>query len=149
MLYFAYGSNMDPDQMRDRCPNAEVVGIGFVENYVLRFPRLSLKRDCGVSSIEPLAGHNTWGVVYRLAEDDISRLDASEGYRVGRPAGKNSYNRMTVLVRLDGASTEVQTYIAEPQKDAPPPNVAYLTHIRDGARRHGIPENYLNYLDRL
>ena len=27
MLYFAYGSNLDPEQMQFRCPGAKAVGL--------------------------------------------------------------------------------------------------------------------------
>ena len=32
-LYFAYGSNINLDQMAHRCPNAQVVGPVVLENY--------------------------------------------------------------------------------------------------------------------
>ena len=36
-LYFAYGSNLDLEQMAQRCPDAEIVGPVRLENYELRF----------------------------------------------------------------------------------------------------------------
>ena len=36
-LYFAYGSNLDLEQMAQRCPDAETVGPVRLENYELRF----------------------------------------------------------------------------------------------------------------
>lgn len=119
MLYFGYGSNMDPEQMKIRCPNTEVVGIGFIPGHTLCFPRLSVNRDCGVSSIEPAAGQNAWGVVYRLTTADAANLDKSEGFRADRPQSANSYNRVPVLVTMNGVPTEMQTYIAKPQTDVP------------------------------
>lgn len=41
------------------------------------------------------------------------------------------------------------TYVAVGQ-DAPPlPNAAYIKHIREGARHHGLPAAYLEYLDSI
>ncbi|UVK48958.1 gamma-glutamylcyclotransferase (plasmid) [Mesorhizobium sp. AR07] len=100
MLYFAYGSNMDPEQMRERCPNAEVMGIALLQEHALCFSRLSRNRNCGVSSIERHAGDHTWGVVYRLSSDDIVQLDKSEGFRADRRPDENAYNRMEVIVTL-------------------------------------------------
>ena len=37
LLYFAYGSNMNLDQMAFRCPDAEVVGVVRVDDYRLTF----------------------------------------------------------------------------------------------------------------
>lgn len=147
MLYFAYGSNMDPEQIRARCPDAQVVGIGFMTNHALCFPRRSVKRNCGVSSVAPCEGQNVWGVVYRLSDQDLAVLDANEGFRSDRPTELNSYNRVTVVVQVDDIPTEMLTYVAVPQENAPRPNAAYLKHIRDGARHHGLPASYLRYLD--
>ncbi len=36
-LYFAYGSNINLDQMAQRCPDAQVVGPVTLENYELLF----------------------------------------------------------------------------------------------------------------
>ncbi|MER9291500.1 gamma-glutamylcyclotransferase [Mesorhizobium sp. M0510] len=149
MLYFAYGSNMDLEQMRERCPDAEVVGMCFLQEHDLCFPRLSRNRNCGVSSIEPRAGYNTWGVVYKLSPSDIIRLDKSEGFRADRHADENAYNRVEVTVTLNDAPTKVQTYIATRQDGVSLPNAAYLKHIREGARYHGLPPDYLERLELL
>lgn len=147
MLYFAYGSNMDPEQIKGRCPDAEFVGIGAMSDHTLCFPRRSIKRNCGVSSVAPLAGRETWGAVYRLTAKDLAALDASEGFRSDRAADLNSYNRVVVVVRVDGIPTEMMTYVAVVQENAPLPNAAYLKHIREGARHHGLPAAYLEFLE--
>ena len=36
-LYFAYGSNINLDQMQYRCPDATVRGQAVLDNYDLRF----------------------------------------------------------------------------------------------------------------
>lgn len=147
VLYFAYGSNMDPEQMKARCPDAEVVGIGVMPDHALCFPRRSVKRNCGVSSVAPLAGRETWGVVYRLTSKDLTALDGSEGFRNDRAAELNSYNRVAVIVSLNDVPTDMMTYVAIGQENVPPPNAAYLKHIREGARHHGLPAAYLEFLD--
>jgi len=147
VMYFAYGSNMDPEQMKTRCPNAELVGIGVMENHVLCFPRRSVKRNCGVSSVAPLAGHKTWGVVYRLTSKDLAALDGSEGFRSDRAPKLNSYNRVGVIVSFDDLPTDMVTYVAVAQEDVPLPNAAYLKHIREGARYHSLPAAYLEHLE--
>lgn len=149
VLYFAYGSNMDPEQMKTRCPDAEFVGIGVMPDYALCFPRRSVKRNCGVSSMAPLAGHETWGVIYRLTAKDLAALDASEGFCSDRAAELNSYNRVAVIVSVDDVPTDMVTYIAVGQENAPMPNAAYLKHIRQGARHHGLPAGYLEYLESI
>ena len=52
-LYFAYGSNINLDQMRYRCPDATVYGQAVLDNYDLRF------RGSGVATVEPKEGAYT------------------------------------------------------------------------------------------
>ena len=96
ILIFAYGSNMDPVQMRQRCPGAETIGNGVLRDHRLCFPRLSDKRGCGVSSVEPAVGQEVWGVVYRLNATDLASLDGFEGYLADRPVEDNRYNRLAI-----------------------------------------------------
>ncbi|WP_353016832.1 gamma-glutamylcyclotransferase family protein [Mesorhizobium sp. M0854] len=145
-LVFGYGSNMDDAQMDTRCPNRVKVGTAVLRGHRLIFPRLSNRRECGVSSIEPAHGHDVWGVVHRLSAGDLEALDRSEGYRADRSADRNGYNRVPVIVELGGVPTAVETYVAVATHNPPPPNAIYLAHIRDGARQHGLPEDYQRFL---
>lgn len=146
MLYFAYGSNMDPTQMRERCPGATLVGFGYLPDHVLCFPRRSKNRGCGVSSVEPKIGHDTWGIVWELSGADLAALDKNEGYRRDRDPTANAYNRLTVIINLNGEQLEMETYVASPQEGSHLPSNAYLKHLRDGASHHGLPEAYQSFL---
>ncbi|MER9858473.1 MULTISPECIES: gamma-glutamylcyclotransferase family protein [unclassified Mesorhizobium] len=148
-LYFAYGSNMDIEQMTARCPGAETVGRGYLPGYALCFPRMSTKRKCGVSSVAPLDGGEVWGVVYRLTAAELALLDRSEGHRPDRDRKLNSYTRLPITVTMNGVATEMQTYFAEPQPGTFLPNAAYLLHLRKGARHHKLPAHYLDLLDAI
>lgn len=68
MLYFAYGSNMWREQMRERCPDHECLGVAVLKDHALCFPRSSPIRLCGVAGIAASPGAEVWGVVYRLSE---------------------------------------------------------------------------------
>ncbi|WP_192936508.1 gamma-glutamylcyclotransferase family protein [Sinorhizobium meliloti] len=149
MLYFAYGSNMDPAQMIERCPDARFGGFGFLSDHILCFPRRSQKRNCGVSSVQPQIGHDTWGVLWELNDNDLAALDKNEGYRPDRGPLANAYNRFTVTINQGGKWVEAETYIASPQQGTHLPNTAYLKHLRDGATHHGLPETYRTFLASL
>jgi AIG2-like family len=148
-LIFAYGSNMDPVQMRQRCPGAEAIGNGLLHDHRLCFPRLSDRLGCGMASVEPAAGHEVWRVVYRLSAADLGSLDGFEGYRADRPAHDNRYNRLAIAVEIEGVPTAVQAYFAVSTDNPPPPKEIYLAHLRDGARHHGLPETYRDFLESL
>lgn len=148
-LIFSYGSNLDDAQLVTRCPGRAKVGIAVLRGHRLCFPRLSALRGCGVSSIEPAAGREVWGVVHRLGVEDLAALDGFEGYQPGRAAGLNRYNRVAVVVEIGSAATEVQTYVAVPTDSPPAPDAHYLGQIRTGARLHGLPEAYQAWLAEL
>ena len=50
MLYCAYGSNMNIEQMGLRCPEATVMGTGIIPKYLLMFRG---KYDSAVATIQP------------------------------------------------------------------------------------------------
>ncbi|MGB2933386.1 MAG: gamma-glutamylcyclotransferase family protein [Methyloceanibacter sp.] len=74
MIYFAFGSNMDPEQMKVRCPSHDVLGRAYLLDFDLCFPRRSPKRGCGTAGIVPSAGKIVWGVLYALTESDLPGL---------------------------------------------------------------------------
>lgn len=113
---------MDPKQMENRCPDAKVFGVGYLAEHAICFPRRSLRLACGVSSVEPRAGHVTWGVVYEISARDVAALDKSEGYRSYRDPHQNAYNRATVTLNINGELVRVDTYLAEPQEGTHLPN---------------------------
>ena len=59
-LYFAYGSNINLDQMAYRCPAAQVVGPVVLEGYELLF-RGNASGN-GVATIKPKEGQQVHGI---------------------------------------------------------------------------------------
>src|SRR5262245_26446365 len=51
MFYFAYGSNLDPEQMRERCPGHAVVGLAELRDHKLTFQLTSHDWGGGVASV--------------------------------------------------------------------------------------------------
>ena len=62
-LYFAYGSNINLEQMAYRCPTAQVVGPVTLEGYELLFRGNA--RGSGVATIAPKEGHQVHGLFGR------------------------------------------------------------------------------------
>src|SRR5258708_4333711 len=102
MFYFAYGSNMHFDQMRDRCPSAHFEFIARLADHRLAFTRYSKKRECGAADNLPCVGAEVWGVVFQIDDLDIGTLDKSEGYKPGRDRTENAYERGQICVGCDG-----------------------------------------------
>ncbi len=143
MLYFAYGSNLDPTQMRLRCREARYIGKARLDGYRLSFPRWSKIRASAIVGLEPAPGEAVWGVLYQVADGDIGRLDQWEGYDKRRPVADNAHNRASIKVTLpDGKVREAETYVTTPSADPGLPSSEYIEYLDQLALACDLPEDY-------
>ena len=77
-LYFAYGSNLNHEQMQLRCKDAEYIKNIFLESYKLSFCAVS--RDYGVANVVKKSGSKVPGGLWKISEEDEEVLDDYEGY---------------------------------------------------------------------
>ena len=150
MVYFAYGSNMNWQQMQSRCPSARFVGVALLPDHRIAFTRKSVKRGCGVADAVQERGDEVWGVLYEIGDSDVAGLDNSEGYMPGRE--KNSYWRRECMVLPGRDPTQaltVSTYFGDPQPHPPLPNAEYKQLIVSGARHWHLPEQYVRDLEAI
>jgi cation transport regulator ChaC len=151
MLYFAFGSNLDPDQIAERCPDHRVVGRAALRDHRLVFPLHSNRWNGGVASVQLHHGGTVWGMIYDLTDEDLKSLDGYEGFR-GAGDQHNVYDRVTVTADIDRPDdgsiprrVRCETYVARPSNPGPP-SQRYLDAILKGARHHRLPEEYLQAL---
>ena len=129
ILYFAYGSNINLEQMEHRCPDAQIVGPVTLENYELQF------RGHGFATVAPKEGSVVHGLLWKLPPVSEQTLDRYEGY-------PRHYTKEQVPVRTaDGAAVSVMVYVmAEPLCRQPAlPSETYY-----GIIRRGFKENHLS-----
>ena len=88
-LYFAYGSNINLNQMRYRCPDASVYGQAVLDNYDLRF------RGSGVATVEPKEGACVYGLLWELTDQCEASLDRYEGIRACTSSRRWKCGRLT------------------------------------------------------
>jgi gamma-glutamylcyclotransferase len=140
--YFAYGSNMDWQQMQRRCPSSTFVCVACLANYHFVIGRHSRLRHCGTATIVAQGGSAVWGIVYDVNDEDLLALDAFEdGYR---------REKVYVTALNDGHHpVEVLVYIAEREECVPLPNPGYKRHILDGARYWQLPQSYRAMLEKI
>ncbi|NOZ25889.1 MAG: gamma-glutamylcyclotransferase [Nitrospirae bacterium] len=143
--YFAYASNINLRQMRQRCPSARFVSRGRLKGYRLDFVLRSERWGGGVAGIVPAPGEEVEGVLYRISSDDLERLDGFESVDRGR------YYREKVRVDLpDGSTAEAWVYFPNPDPDGPfPPSRTYLETIIEGAREQGLSAEFIERLEKL
>ena len=82
-LYVAYGSNLNKEQMRYRCPTAKFVGTGIIEGYELQF-KGALHSAC--ATIAPKEGAAVPVGIWTIQKPDEKRLDLYEGSVIGGKA---------------------------------------------------------------
>jgi gamma-glutamylcyclotransferase (GGCT)/AIG2-like uncharacterized protein YtfP len=148
-LYFAYGSNLSFQQIRERCPSARFVCTARLDDFDLAFTRYSERRKSGVADIVEKKGEQVWGVVYQIDELDLGRLDKCEGYQVGRK--RNAYRRIERMVFTGGDTIRphtIFTYEVEEKKECQP-SEEYKRLIIEGARYWHLPEEYISKLENL
>ena len=145
MIYFAYGSNLNPAQMAERCPGHRSVGTARLPNHRLCFPRYSRTWQCASASITPSPGDVVFGALYEVPADEIPVLHYQEGYDAHGPAEFNRHDFRPITVLRMGGSEPVaaMTYVAVPDGTAALPSAAYLNAVIDGARYHALPRAYL------
>jgi len=136
--YFAYGSNLNEEQMRRRCSDSKPVGIATLKDYKLIFNGHSKGWNGGVADIKKESGKEVIGIIYEVSEKDLESLDEHEGVH------KKIYKRIIVEVTDDkGKKKEVVAYEKEEKGKMTKPSENYLDTIIKSARKNGFPKKYL------
>jgi hypothetical protein len=131
---------MSTTVMADRCPGASALGPARLDDHRLSF-RLPSQRWGGFAAdIVTDDGAATWGVLWKLSDGHLERLDQLEA----------RYDRYPVLLSSGDVATTALTYrvkarLASPTGGSPAPE--YLQHLIDGAIEHGFPNDYLRRLE--
>jgi gamma-glutamylcyclotransferase (GGCT)/AIG2-like uncharacterized protein YtfP len=143
--YFAYGSNLDPQQMTSRCPGHRVVGPAFLPGYRLAFQGNGEDWGGAVATLEPDPRGTVWGVVFELTAEDLVVLDRYEGCR-GKDDPASLYDRRDFELRLAyGGSVTAIAYVMRDRPEGKP-SKKYLSAITRGASSHQLPVDYIERL---
>lgn len=130
-LYFAYGSNMNPTRMTNRCPEAIDLGAGILRNYKV-VERL-------YADIDYEEGAETEGVLYQINEKNLKELDRREGY-------PRVYTRFLVDIEHQGKVCQAITYKMTEQTRQDREGLKYPEEYRQicsvGAQIHKIRNNF-------
>lgn len=125
MYYFAYASNLNQRQMKERCPDSKPLFRATLPNYKLIFSGWSRELRGGKANIRLSRGDKVIGAIYEVSEQCMKRLDRFE----------STYNRLKVTVyNEDGEPTEAITYIKVGQSEETKPSAEYLAIIQQGYR---------------
>ena len=145
--YFAYGSNMHPEQIGERCAVPRVVCAACLRGHRLAFYGRNRMWDGGMETVVQASGQDTWGVLYELAFSDAASLDMWCGARLD---GGGAYFHYPVLVQDAGGREHTAVlYKKDVLGQAVPPSSEYLARILAGAAANNLPAAYVDWLKNL
>jgi gamma-glutamylcyclotransferase len=140
--YFAYGSNMLSERLKERCPSARALGIAQLPGYTLRWHKRSKDGSGKCDVVAYRDGQVVFGVVYEIDVSERAALDRAEGCGYG-------YERRDVEVILNGDVVTTSVYIAtrNATDSALKPYIWYKCLVVAGAKEHGLPAPYIANLE--
>jgi gamma-glutamylcyclotransferase len=147
VLYFAYGSNMDPDTFGRRRGIAWSRAVpGLVRGWRLAVDKPSLMGTGeAMATLVPDDAGEVHGVLYEIAEDDYTHLELTEGVLIGH------YSRAEVaFIPLSGGDAIAACTLVSDRRDtAIRPTTRYMKLLVAGAREHGLPEKWIAVLESI
>lgn len=143
--YFAYGSNMNLAQMKQRCSSPKVIGIGRLPGYKVEFYGYSALWDGAQETVVPDLQSEVWGVLYELEFYDCESLD---GYQDARVNGMGVYFHYPVdVIDIEQRTVAAIIYKKDVLQEAKFPSTEYLDFILLGAKEQGLPLEYITLLE--
>ena len=154
MYYFAYGSNMDEQDLKEWCekkkrsyPEWKLLGIACLENYALSFNYYSTGRNGGAANLMQCPDSKVYGLLFEIIKDyDLETIREKEGH-------PKYYEETPVTVKYEDKSiSNVKTYKVVKEKEKSEqqrPTKYYMNLILNNAHVHGFPTEYIRLLERI
>jgi len=137
MLYFAYASNMNHAQMKERCPGGRFLKPVVLQGNRLVYDGYSVSRQGATANIVRSEVDSVRGALFEINEKDKLSLDSHEGY-------PREYDRKVVEVKdAQGGAYAAMTYF-RPGRALGKPHPDYERVVLDGARDCRLPEDYID-----
>ena len=126
-LYIAYGSNINLEQMANRCPNSKIVSKEMLKGYELEFR--------GVATIVPNDKSEVPVLIWEIDGRDEHSLDQYEGF-------PNLYRKELFEIEVDGKKKECMAYLMNSGHISPPMSY-YYNVIKQGYEANDMDTSYL------
>lgn len=137
--YIAYGSNLNVQQMRWRCPGARVIGTSELKDYRLLFKG---SKTGSYLTVEPDKGCTVPVAVWEVTDQDELALDRYEGY-------PSFYYKTEMTLDVKGIRTgklrhrRAFVYIMREERPYGIPTSSYMSTCGQGYRFFGFPVDKL------
>ncbi len=130
--YFAYGSNMDEDQMECRCKDAKLTGIAKLTDY-----RFAIDVH-GVATVIPEKGSAVTGLLWNITPNCEESLDGYEG------VAKGCYRKEYLPVECGAGTIKALIYISNRAELTKKIRSDYMDRVIAAAEAHDLPESYVD-----
>jgi gamma-glutamylcyclotransferase (GGCT)/AIG2-like uncharacterized protein YtfP len=134
--YAAYGSNMDPEQMLERCPHSPFLGTGWLKGWRLTFGGEDIGWEGALATIVEDPASTVFVALYDISPFDAELLDQWEGADTG------VYRRIHVRVSTLDGDVLAWTYVLDAYEGGLP-SARYLGLMAEAADKAGAPDDYV------
>jgi gamma-glutamylcyclotransferase (GGCT)/AIG2-like uncharacterized protein YtfP len=135
-LYAAYGSNMDPEQMLERCPHSPAAGTGWLPGWRLTFGGEEFGWDGALPMVVPDLDAQVFVALFDVSPPDMRILDAWEGADTGL------YERIRVRVSTLEGDVLAWIYVLDTYEGGLP-SARAIGLMADAAEVAGAPPEYV------
>ena len=136
-LYFAYGSNLLSARLKARTPSARKAGNAILSRFALAWHKIGI--DATGKCDVVFTGRPTdrvHGVAWAIRRSEMPALDYHEELDTG-------YYACNVPIIIGAQKRLARTYRAIPVDPALKPLDWYKRFVVEGAREHGLPDDYV------
>jgi len=135
-LYAAYGSNLDPHRMGERCPHSPLQGTGWLVGWRLTFGGEEHGWDGALATIVQDPFEQVFVALYDVTEEDVAVLDGWESADTGL------YRKTRVRVDTLNGGQVAWAYVLDAYEGGLP-SASYLGVLADAAEAAAAPADYV------
>ena len=138
-VYFAYGSNMSTERLRERMPSCKSIGVATLPGHALRFHKRSVDKSGKCNAFASGSDSSVIGVMFSFDPAERAKLDKAEG------VGSGYEHAMVTVINDKGRRRKVLTYLATSDyiDDSLKPYGWYKDFVLAGAKEHDLPPDYI------
>lgn len=138
--YFAYGSNLDMNQMEERVGSRERCQRALLRGWKLTFNVSSSIWGGKAANIFETRDPKdiVYGVIYQIREAQLDELTQKEGPKP-----------LDLEVESAGNKIMAKAYVFNPNARPGQPTKEYLDKVVSGLQQHGYGENVIGYVKKL
>ena len=135
-LYAAYGTNLDPARMGERCPHSPLRETGWLEGWRLTFGGEEHGWDGALATIVEDPLEQVFVAIYDVTAEDEHHLDVLESADTGL------YRKMKVRVSTLLGEQLAWVYVLDAYEGGLP-SASYLGILAEAAEAADAPEDYV------